>query len=90
MERITVKTNIIRIGNSQGIRIPKLFLDQSGLGEEVELEVQHGQIVIRRVSRPREGWVEKFRSMSNKGDDSLLDPDMTGESSWDKNEWQWE
>jgi antitoxin MazE len=90
MERIMVKTNIIRIGNSRGIRIPKLLLDQSGLGEEVELEVQNKQILIRQVSRPREGWAEKFRSMANKGDDRLLDPDMVGESSWDKNEWQWE
>jgi len=43
----TVKTRIIKIGNSQGVRIPKMLLDQSGMGEEVELVVQTGQLVIR-------------------------------------------
>jgi hypothetical protein len=42
-----MKTRIIRIGNSQGFRIPKLYLEQSGLGEEVQLEVQAGEIIIR-------------------------------------------
>lgn len=42
-----LKTRIVKIGNSQGIRIPRLFLEQSHLGEEVELELQSNQIVIR-------------------------------------------
>ena len=51
-----MKTRIVRIGNSQGVRIPKPLLQQSGLGEEVELAVENGTIVIRPTSRPREGW----------------------------------
>lgn len=39
-------TTIISIGNSKGIRIPKLFLDESGLDNEVELEVKKGEIRI--------------------------------------------
>ena len=42
-----MKTRLIKIGNSQGIRIPKLLLEQVGLANEVELEVQQDQIVIR-------------------------------------------
>ena len=53
-----MRTRIIRIGNSQGIRIPKKLLAQSGLGPEVELEVQDQQIVIRGTRHPREGWAE--------------------------------
>jgi antitoxin MazE len=55
------ETNIIRIGNSQGIRIPMVLLAQSRLGTEVELEVEDENIVIRSVSRPRQGWGEKAR-----------------------------
>lgn len=39
-------TTIISIGNSRGIRIPKLLLEESGLDNEVELEVKKGEIRI--------------------------------------------
>jgi antitoxin MazE len=84
-----MKTRIIRIGNSQGIRIPKVLLEQSGLGEEVEIEVHVAQIVIRPVDRPRPGWDEAFRSMAEQEDDRLLDEDLTGQTNWDMTEWQW-
>ncbi|EKD84629.1 MAG: Transcriptional regulator/antitoxin, MazE [uncultured bacterium] len=43
-------TTIIAIGNSRGIRIPKPVLTESGLGEQVELQVKRGE--IRIVSAP--------------------------------------
>jgi antitoxin MazE len=84
-----MKTRIIRIGNSQGVRIPKLYIQQTGLGEEVELEVQDGEIVIRSTVQPRQGWAEAFRAMAKEGDDKLLDEEVMNQSSWDKVEWQW-
>jgi len=39
-------TTIIEIGNSRGIRIPKPILNESGLGEQVELQVKKGEIRI--------------------------------------------
>ena len=83
-----VKTRIVRIGNSQGVRIPKILLDQTNLGEEVELEVEQGRIVIR-ASRPlREGWDKQFKLMADTGDDSLLDEDLAA-TIWDEDEWEW-
>jgi len=35
-----MRTSIVRIGNSQGIRIPKVLLEQCHLGTDVELEVE--------------------------------------------------
>jgi len=84
-----MKTNIIRIGNSQGIRIPKILLEQSHLGTEVELEVEDKKIVIRSASCPRQGWGEKFRLMAESGDDRMIDEDLSGQSEWDKDEWEW-
>jgi antitoxin MazE len=84
-----MKTRIIRIGNSQGIRIPQLYLKQTGLFEEVELEVQNNEIVIRSARRPRKGWDEAFRQMAARGDDRLLDAGATHQSSWDQAEWEW-
>lgn len=84
-----MRTNIIRIGNSQGIRIPKILLEQSHLGTEVELEVENEKIIIRSASQPRQGWSEKFQFMAKSGDDKLIDIDLSGETEWDKDEWEW-
>jgi antitoxin MazE len=84
-----MKTRIIAIGNSQGIRIPKVLLEQSGLGEEVELEVHDAQIVIRSAKPPRQGWDEAFCTMAEQADDRLLDEDVSAQTAWDTTEWQW-
>ena len=86
---VSMKAQIVRIGNSQGIRIPKPFLQQSGISKEVDIEVLGNQIVLRSLRRPREGWEESFRQMASKGDDRLLDEKLLKQSSWDEEEWQW-
>ena len=68
-----MKTRIVRIGNSRGIRIPKALLEQCRLGSTVELEVQDGQLVVRSIERPRLGWAKSFRQMAEQGDDQVLD-----------------
>jgi antitoxin MazE len=83
----TIRTQIVKIGNSRGIRIPKPFIDQTRLGNEVELAVQRGAIVIRPLSRPRNGWAEQFRAMAEHKDDQLLDKPMP--TKWDRSEWAW-
>ncbi len=84
-----VKTRIVRIGNSQGVRIPKLLLEQIDLGEDVELALEENQIVIRSALPARHGWEEAFRMMSEQGDDELLDGDTLLPTAWDEDEWEW-
>jgi antitoxin MazE len=84
-----VKARIVKIGNSQGIRIPKLLLDQADLGEEVELELQGEQIVIRSAYRARRDWSDQFKAMAARGDDKLLDGDVMVSTAWDEEEWEW-
>lgn len=84
-----VKTRIIKIGNSQGIRIPKMLLQQAGLHDEVEVCVQHGQLVIRPIRAPREGWDEAFAKMAAHGDDALLDGEAFALTEWEAKEWHW-
>lgn len=83
-----VKTRIVKIGNSQGVRIPKLLLDLTNFEEEVELEVQEGQIVIRPARVSRAGWEEQFQQMAAHADDKMFDDDMLP-TSWDEEEWEW-
>jgi antitoxin MazE len=83
-----VSTRIVKIGNSQGIRIPKLLLDQLNLGEEVEMEVLENHLVVRAASHPRHHWDEQFRSMAEHCDDRLVDQPIVSLTDWD-NEWEW-
>ena len=84
-----MSTRIVKIGNSQGVRIPKALLEQANLDGDVELEVQDERIVIRSVTNPRRGWEEVVRQMAERGDDEFIDPDIPGMSSWDEDEWDW-
>ena len=86
---IVVKTRIVKIGNSQGIRIPKLLLDQVDLGTEVELAVQQNRIVIRPAYRARHSWEQAFMAMAEQGDDRMFDDDVLLPTAWDEGEWEW-
>ena len=85
-----IKTRLVKIGNSQGIRIPKILLDQLGLKDDIELEVQGDQLMLRPARRPRQGWDAQFRQMAEHNDDELLDKNDRSGSSWDDEEWTWE
>ena len=84
-----IRTRIVKIGNSRGIRIPKPLLDQLGLISEVELSVQQDQLVVRPARQVREGWDEQFRAMAQHGDDRLLDAPLPSLTRWDEEEWEW-
>lgn len=84
-----MKANVVRIGNSRGIRIPKAVLEQCRLGSTVELEVRQGQLLVRAADKPRSGWEEAFRLMAQKGDDVLLDHESPVPTRWDETEWEW-
>ncbi len=68
-----MKTTIRRMGNSQGVLIPKPVLAQLGLENEVEMEVENDAIVLRRPRhRAREGWAEASKALAESGDDVLV------------------
>ena len=69
-----MKSRIVQIGNSRGIRLPKVLLEESQLADEVELQAEPGRIVIRRGDRPRAGWAAAARKMRERDEDRLLDP----------------
>lgn len=81
-----MKTTLISIGNSRGVRIPKPLIEQCGLSETVEMDVRDSMILLRSPRQPRSGWGEAFRQMSHLGDDRLLDTPMTR---WDSEDWEW-
>jgi antitoxin MazE len=84
-----MKTRVVRIGNSHGIRIPKPLLEQTGLRGAVEITAQDDSLIIRRAGRLREGWAAAFQEMARRGEDILLDDATRSLSSWDNAEWEW-
>ena len=72
-----MKVNLIRIGNSQGIRLPKTVIEKAGLTSELELEVGNGQITLRTVGKPRQNWEEEAEACHAANEDALDDWDST-------------
>jgi antitoxin MazE len=71
---------IRKMGNSQGVLIPKPILAQVGLEGTADLQVRDGVIEIRPVRRnPREGWAEDAKRLAAHGEDALLWPGVANE-----------
>jgi antitoxin MazE len=82
-----VKTKLVPIGNSRGVRIPKPLLEQAGLEEDVELRVVEGGIMVRGVGVRRAGWAEAAERVRERGEDGLLDAPVA--TDFDESEWNW-
>lgn len=48
---ITMKTTLIPIGNSKGVRIPKVLLKESGIEKDVEIQARKGVLRITPLKR---------------------------------------
>ena len=85
-----MQIQIVKIGNSRGIRIPKALLEQTGLRDIVEIEVENETLTIAPVRSHRQDWDERFKQMAESGDGILLDAkQLKKQSSWDCAEWEW-
>jgi antitoxin MazE len=81
-----MRAQIIRIGNSQGLRIPKVLLEDAKISGDVELEVCSEGILIRNISKPRSGWDDAFKKLSDADDDAVP---VGATSAFDEKEWHW-
>lgn len=82
-----MKAQLVRIGNSRGVRLPKPMIEEAGLTDEVELVVKDGAIVVASARRPREGWADAAKRLRNSEDGGLLDP--LSATRFDDEEWEW-
>ena len=83
-----MKITLISIGNSKGIRIPSSVIKQCGLGNELEMSIENGVILLAPVRSVRGGWSAAFEKMAVVGDDALLVPDVL-ENDFDAEGWTW-
>jgi len=82
-----MKAQIVQIGNSQGLRIPKVLLEESGIKGEVELQICPDGILIRNITKPRSDWDKIFAQLADHDDDlTVAEPASTR---FETKEWQW-
>jgi antitoxin MazE len=64
---------IRRIGNSQGIVIPKPILAQVGLEGHAEMSIERDALVLRRPTRAvRAGWAAAAKKIADHDNDALV------------------
>jgi antitoxin MazE len=83
-----MKTELIRIGNSRGIRIPKPIIEQCGLGETVELRVDKDCLIISPERRSRQGWEDAFRTSGDIAQDEIM-LEIAEPNEFDHKAWRW-
>jgi antitoxin MazE len=85
-----MRSKLIPIGNSRGVRLPKSIIEQCGLGDEIELEVRNGCLILRSPTVLRAGWEAAFKRMRAQNHDRLLDAQaVSTPTEWDESEWKW-
>jgi len=81
-----MEVSVIKIGNSKGIRLSKELLDRYNIKDKIDLILEKGQILLKPVTKPRLGWEDAFKEMSNCGDDNLLIDDVFEDETFE--EWK--
>ena len=72
-----MRSRLIQIGNSRGVRLPKSVIEEAELGSELDLQVVDGAVIIRSAHTPRKGWAEAAQACQNDNEDNLSDWDNT-------------
>jgi antitoxin MazE len=83
-----MKVELVRIGNSRGIRIPKAFLEECGFGDTAEMHVEENRLIIAPDRAPRQGWREAFAAAGSAAQDELLLGSRPA-NQFDDEEWTW-
>ena len=84
---MAMRTRLVRIGNSLGVRLPKYLIAEAGLSDEVELYVRDGAIILERAIITRSGWTETAEEMRESAEGLLLD--FPTSTPVDEKKWEW-
>ncbi|OEU71859.1 MAG: AbrB family transcriptional regulator [Desulfuromonadales bacterium C00003093] len=83
-------TTLVRIGNSQGVRIPKAIIEQAQLtNKELILKIVDEGLLITPVTKARDGWKEKFDQVLQCKNAENVDQEWLDAPLADDEEWEW-
>lgn len=81
---MSMEAQIIKIGNSKGLRLSKTLLEKYNIQDRVELILEDEQIILKPIAKPRAGWEESAKEMHENGDDGLLIDDVFGDENFEE------
>jgi antitoxin MazE len=85
-----MKTSLVQIGNSKGIRISKSLIEQFNLEGEIEIIPSSKGLLIKPVSKPRSKWEDIFNASSITSfekDENVEWKNISNQ--FDKEQWIW-
>ena len=85
---VAMDAMIVKIGNSQGVHIPKPLIEEAGLGDQVSLRVVEEGLLIEPTTKPRTGWAEA--AQQGQGTQEGSSDDVWGVTHFDSLEWEWD
>ncbi len=79
-----MQTQIVQVGNSLGIRLPKVILDELALtkSSRLHIELTSQSIVLKPAKSPRHGWADAFVQCSAQSADQSLERGTEHASLW--------
>ena len=83
-----MKVSLIAIGNSRGVRLPASVIQQCGFGDELDLRVENGTVVLAPLTGGRAGWDAAFKAMADAEDDEPVWPEAA-ETTVEAEDWAW-
>jgi len=83
-------TTLIKIGNSQGVRIPKAIIEQAQLSDKkLEFKITDDGLLIQPVKKPRQGWEEQFDKASKLKESDYSNQEWLDAPLADTEAWEW-
>jgi antitoxin MazE len=83
-------TTMRKVGNSRGVLIPAAFLASCQIEDQVDMQLQDGQIVIRPVKRtPRDGWFDQAAAATAHPEETAEAQNWDNATTADDSEWVW-
>lgn len=82
-----MKTRLVRIGNSRGLRLPKPLIEEAGFKDEVEVTLKDGALVITSAEHPRAGWEAAVSLLLERRENKVFEEPAP--TRFDDEEWEW-
>lgn len=83
--------NLVQVGNSQGVRIPKSLIAQSGLADgDFDFELLTNGLLLKPQRQARAGWQQATAEQLATGNDAALDNDWQNAELTTDEDWVWE
>ena len=83
-------TTLTRIGNSQGVRIPKSVIEQAQLeNKDLIFKVTEEGLLIQTVKKTRQGWKEQFDKALQSQKPENIDNERIEAPLVEDRDWEW-